>query len=456
MSLQKLEFLVRLERELEEIPSAERKEIMSDFEAHFQEAMEAGKSEEEILNSLGNVQTIANEILEQHREHPAQTRQSEENVQTGDERIHSDNETLHAAVHAAGQSLRPSSSSFNQENDDMSFHSLIRVLRIQTSEVDVAIESYEGDRVGYRLESNEPEKFDICDHLDGDTYTISARLRYNAKRFFSFINIQQLRYSEHKLYVRVPSSYQGQIQITSESGDIDMQHVRSSQLDMELSSGDTVIQQGIFQSVRIASKSGDIHMEHCSAERMSVVASSGDVDVRHSKTQSMAIQTSSGDVEVEQISADELRAEVMSGDLSIREGVGLNWALSSSSGDMELEHIRSNLEIISRSGEVEIDELNGSLMLKSSSGDVDCTFGRDIGPSVIESASGDIDVRISSFVANINIEAITSSGDLSVKLPHVRTETERRDHYRGSIGYDGPIVRIASASGDIDLRETRV
>lgn len=452
MSLQKLEFLVRLERELEEIPPAERKEIMSDFEAHFQEAMEAGKSEEEILNSLGNVQTIANEILEQHREHPAQTRQSEENVQAGAERTHRDNEMLHVAAYAAGQSFRSSSSSYNQDNDDTLS---IRVLRIQTSEVDVAIESYEGDRIGYRLESDEPEKFDIRDHLDGDTYTISARLRYNAKRFFSFLTIQQLRYSEHKLYVRVPSSYQGHLQITSDSGDIDMQQVRSRQLDMELSSGDADIQQGLFQFVRIASKSGDIHLDGCSAEQMSVVASSGDIDVRRSKTHTMEIQTSSGDVEVGQISADELRAEVMSGDLSIREGVGLNWALSSSSGDMELEYIRSNLEIISRSGEVEIDELNGSLMLNSSSGDVVCSFGRDIGPSVIESASGDIDVRISSLVANINIEAITSSGDLTVKLPHVQTETERRDHYRGSIGYDGPVVRIVSASGDIELRATR-
>lgn len=451
MSMQKLEFLVNLERELGEIPSAERAEIMADFEAHFQDAMQTGKTEEDILNALGSVQTIASEILEQHRQQASFEGQIAEDTRSNGEGERSDGYSVSEETHAEKSSHRFSAASFSQE--DLSQSNLyIHTLRIHTSEVDVAIESYEGDRIGYRIESDEPEKFDIRDYIDGDTYTISARMRYNAKRFFSFIN---LRYGNQKLYIRVPSSYQGDIQVVSESGDIDMQHVRAAQLQMELSSGDGVIRQGAFQDVRITSKSGDIRMEYSSAERISMEASSGDVDVSRINTHTMAVRTSSGDVDIEQLHAEELRAEVTSGDLSLSDGVGLNWYLSSSSGDIEAERIRANMDIVSHSGEVEIDELNGALMLKSSSGDVECTFGRDIGPSVIESKSGDIDVRISSWAANVQIEAMADHGDLSVKLPQVRTETERRDYYRGSIGVDGSVVRIASVSGDIELRETR-
>lgn len=39
---------------------------MSDFESHFQEAYEAGRSEEEIFRSLGSEQAIAREILAQY------------------------------------------------------------------------------------------------------------------------------------------------------------------------------------------------------------------------------------------------------------------------------------------------------------------------------------------------------------------------------------------------------
>lgn len=454
MSMQKLEFLVRLERELGEISSAERKEIMSDFEAHFQDAMQTGKTEEDILNALGSVQTIAGEILEQHRQQASLEGQTGEDTRSDDEGERSDGYSISEGAHAEESTHQFSASAFSQE--DLSQSNLcIRTLRIHTSEVDVAIESYEGDRIGYRIESDEPEKFDIRDYVDGDTYSISARMRYNAKRFFSFINLQHLGYGDHKLYIRVPSSYQGDIQVVSESGDIDMQHVRADQLQMELSSGDGVIRQGAFQDVRVTSKSGDIRMESSSAERISMEASSGDVDIRSINTHTMAVRTSSGDVDIEQLHAEEFRAEVMSGDLSLSDGVGLNWYLSSSSGDIEAERIRANMDIVSHSGEVEIDELNGALILKSSSGDVECTFGRDIGPSVIESKSGDIDVRISSWASNVQIEAMADHGDLSVKLPQVRTETERRDYYRGSIGADGPVVRVASVSGDIELRETR-
>ncbi|BBB92005.1 MAG TPA: DUF1700 domain-containing protein [Methylomusa anaerophila] len=59
----KQEFLSKLEELLKSMPEGERKDILYDYEEHFQNGMANGKSEEEIAGSLGSPQTIAKEIL---------------------------------------------------------------------------------------------------------------------------------------------------------------------------------------------------------------------------------------------------------------------------------------------------------------------------------------------------------------------------------------------------------
>lgn len=59
----KNEFFHRLERLLKEIPAKDRKEILSDFEEHFTIGFNEGKTEEEIIQELGDPETIAEEVL---------------------------------------------------------------------------------------------------------------------------------------------------------------------------------------------------------------------------------------------------------------------------------------------------------------------------------------------------------------------------------------------------------
>ena len=62
MMMTKYNFLNELDRRLAKLPEEDRREIMRDYEEHFENAIEAGKSDEEVIATLGTVEKIAKEV----------------------------------------------------------------------------------------------------------------------------------------------------------------------------------------------------------------------------------------------------------------------------------------------------------------------------------------------------------------------------------------------------------
>jgi uncharacterized membrane protein len=60
--MKKNEYIEKLEKQISDLPESSRKEIISDYEEHFSAGIEAGKTEEEIANKLGDPESIAREI----------------------------------------------------------------------------------------------------------------------------------------------------------------------------------------------------------------------------------------------------------------------------------------------------------------------------------------------------------------------------------------------------------
>ena len=58
----KYNFLKELERRLSKLPESERQEILQDYEEHFTFAEEAGKSDSDVIKTLGNPAQIAKEM----------------------------------------------------------------------------------------------------------------------------------------------------------------------------------------------------------------------------------------------------------------------------------------------------------------------------------------------------------------------------------------------------------
>ncbi len=61
--MNKNQFLNKLDKSLQRLPYEERKDILHDFQEHFEIGKEQNKSEEEITKSLGNPNQLAKELL---------------------------------------------------------------------------------------------------------------------------------------------------------------------------------------------------------------------------------------------------------------------------------------------------------------------------------------------------------------------------------------------------------
>lgn len=78
--MNKYQFMRILESSLERLPSNERLDIIQDFEEHFAIGLDEGKTEEEIVKSLGSPHQIAREILATYHLERVQTKASTGNV----------------------------------------------------------------------------------------------------------------------------------------------------------------------------------------------------------------------------------------------------------------------------------------------------------------------------------------------------------------------------------------
>ena len=60
--MNRAEFLARLKRGLVGLPASTADEIVSDYESHFAEGLEAGRTEEQVASALGNPDRLAREL----------------------------------------------------------------------------------------------------------------------------------------------------------------------------------------------------------------------------------------------------------------------------------------------------------------------------------------------------------------------------------------------------------
>jgi DUF4097 and DUF4098 domain-containing protein YvlB len=103
---------------------------------------------------------------------------------------------------------------------------------------------------------------------------------------------------------------------------------------------------------------------------------------------------------------------------------------------------------------MQVKDVVGAVKASTASGDVNVEMARVEGSEnlVFSTASGDIHVKMPASL-DANVTMSTSSGDLKTDFPL----EVRRDEYgpqrsaRGRLGSGARLLRISSASGDIDL-----
>lgn len=396
----KNEYLNALKERLRNYPFDLRKEVLDAFEGHFEEGLNSGETEEEIIESLGTV----DEVMENIRM-----------MQLGEERRYDSSEELRNGINQLSSSLK---------------NTILGVTSFVSDTVNNAVKDF-NDTLEAEKKAEAEGFIEVKEgtvlRIKGNTGALDIflengnRLEYHFEPTLSLFSntVANLRLSENEhritmestasahLHIKVPEEIES-IDIALASGDVEIDNLNTGDLMIRTISGDIEIDKAAFQRLSINSKSGDIDIDSTSFANADLSTMSGDITL--SKTEgNLKADTASGDLE-----ADEHR-----GDLVYLEAV---------SGDISANLIASEIELVSVSGDLEF----------MSDGRIESVSAR--------TTSGDITAEIKDH--DYTAVLSTLSGSLSNDTELERIKRSRREW---TVGNGLASVYLKSSSGDVSL-----
>lgn len=370
------------------------KDIFSDYENHFKEGMENGKSEEEICEELGNVEEIRQAFLE---ENPAAVTINVNSFVANDlgtnQMINSD-----ADVDADSNGVD------GLDHSDIYNHSYPGIQRVnaQIANADIEIKKSSTNNVelsvtGGLAEDKEALKKMLHVSASAGTLTIQEEKKAgaNTSQVVSWIfglKAGKVYSTELKIQIAVPEQFE-EIKVKSASGDISVDELNAKQCELQAKSGDIKAKDISAATLLIHTGSGDVEVENCQADEIQASSTSGDVKVTACKADKMDVVSVSGDVEAKFDKSAQCRAKSTSGDCKVTIKNQVDAVVSSTSGDVSVRYI----------GGVGLE-----MALSSTSGDVFVACGgiNSKGKKKVQESFGALDSKV---------KASTISGDIKVR-----------------------------------------
>lgn len=326
-------------------------DILGDYENHFKEGIENGKSEEEICEELGNVEEIRQAFLDEN---------------------------------PAAMTINVNSNSDAVGNSDIynRFYPGIQRVNAQLTDADIEIK---------KSNTNEVE-LSVTGGLADDMEALKETLRVSAS--VGTLSIQQekkagisVSYAASRLFGLKVGKYSAGIVI----------HIavpeQFEKIKVKSISGDIKTNNSNVKTLLIHTGSGDVGVEDCQADELFASSISGDVNVIACKADKMDIVSVSGDVKAEFDKSAQCRAKSTSGDCKVTIGNQVDAVVSSTSGDVNVRYI----------GEIGLE-----MALSSTSGDVSAVCGEinSKGKKKVQEHFGEPDSKL---------KASTISGDIKVR-----------------------------------------
>ena len=397
----KQEYLNALREKMRDYPVDFQNEICDAFESHFAEGLENGQSEDEIIDSLGTVDDVMENIrmmdpgFETRDQREADLRTSLNNLSSSlRDTLLSVSSVVADSASLAAKNLRSYSSDDTANESEGSFEVTEgTVLKIKGSlhgALDVCLDT--GSRLAYRfrpvrsLFSSSPAALQVSQNEETVLFEADGSA---------------------SLWIEIPDEVE-KIRIDLLSGDVEVRNLTAESLQGKTTSGDWEFDGCHIRFLTVDTKSGDIDLDGTACTDIQLVTYSGDVNLRKTSGD-LTAKNASGDIELVSHTADTIKAETRSGDLDI---------------DVRCPRI----ELWAASGDI---ELNAVGRIEN----ISCT-----------AASGDISARIedTDYTAVLH----TSSGDITNNTHLPETKQSSRERIIGS----GPAsVVLKTASGDIDI-----
>jgi len=166
-----------------------------------------------------------------------------------------------------------------------------------------------------------------------------------------------------------------------------------------------------------------------------------------------------------------VRALTGNGEITI-ERAGADVTASTGNGAIRIGETAGRVNVSTGNGDIQVDGANGSVSASTGTGRVTVVTAR--GAVSANTGVGDIDVRVKGNPIDGDMRFISGSGSIRVTLPSdfngrvdatsgngtLRSEFEisvvgrlSAQHVRGTIGRGGPLIRMSTGSGTIELRK---
>ena len=365
-------------------------DILGDYENHFKEGIENGKSEEEICEELGNVEEIRQAFLDEN---------------------------------PAAMTINVNSNSDAVGNSDIynRFYPGIQRVNAQLTDADIEIK---------KSNTNEVE-LSVTGGLADDMEALKETLRVSAS--VGTLSIQQekkagisVSYAASRLFGLKVGKYSAGIAI----------HIavpeQFEKIKVKNISGDIVVNDISSERFLVEAVSGDISVDQLNTKQCELNSKSGDIKTNNSSAKTLLIHTGSGDVGVEDCQADELFASSISGDVNV------------------IACKADKMDVVSISGDIKVEfDKSAQCRAKSTSGDCKVTIGNQV-DAVVSSTSGDVNVR---YIGEIGLEIALSStsGDVSAVCGGINSKGKKKVQER--FGEPDSKLKASTISGDIKVRD---
>ena len=443
----KQEYIDALRRRLENYPEDFRQDIMEAFELHFVEGKSQGKTEEEIMNELGTVDEVMENIYAMegrqrplsdygkaiHQKDEEKKEQEKKEAREASEQLADDlagfAESLGKSMSVMAKSIaRSVSDAFGQIDFKKMEDSLYgeevtgtiegcRKIMIDSSHCGVSVDLTPGEELHW---SFRPGK----DLFTSESPALSAGSSGDSAVF----SIKPGNSSGNgKLWIQVPS----QIEI----------------INFSLSSGNFSARDLTLEEVGGKCTSGDITLDHVNASKGYFECASGSAVFRRCEIPSLQARTSSGDIRASDLSGL-LTASTVSGTIDARSLKG-GGVLSSTSGDIRVESSRGSLlQAKTLSGDIEAYGDYKEFVLTASSGDIDAGAEESLESAIVQTSAGDIDFDRSRLGENFAADLSTITGDLDNDTD---LETLQETSRSLSAGTGSARIYLKTVTGDITL-----
>jgi len=375
--MNKQEYMKKLQERLESFGKELQEEIMEDYRQHFAEGENEGKSEEEIIEELGNIEEMIRELSEDELpEGFAQRTREAVDVSEGN-----------------GKEVAET-----EENDDkfeetemkraFSYSGYYKAVVLEGKVADIYVTQSENDQI----------------HVDYEAKGLSSQQNYEYYQyeedgaFYAGVKrkkgIREEGDSDEKmvkvtLFGRTIISY-GTIGNVCSMGQSITLTVRVPKgipkLTAKVGSGNVSMSGIELEALEATSGSGNVGLKEIVADRMKAHTGSGNIAAHHTEFISGALETGSGNIKVEEVKGRELRCGTGSGNIKGEASVG-EYHLSSGSGNIKIK-ADGNAERISMSTgsggiKLELEGVRGmETTVRTGSGGVRVAWNDDEGQKV--------------------------------------------------------------------------